>query len=372
MGALLHLRPLPSRSGRLRFQVVAALGVENPPDEYSDVPSRGRAWRWRNPPTGEPEGLAEAQAGMVTQIIRGKLRSGWSINRANVRLAARPVRQVAQDGEDEVSHESQVVVGPESTCAEGETRPPQAPVVDGLVGFPLQVATRLQRVGLNTRCAVEDTLTAGDDVFLALPGIGPATLRAVKEWLDPPVQTDHAEAKVEEWPQAVPETDEEPSEAEQDETVAAVSEPGEVPCARADRPVEQASGEPQPAPSRGSQAALEAISEAPLVASAVCEDAQEACQPQPQTPEPTITVEGDGVGGQHLAQWQGVARVGLTPVAQRLGFEEVQVLVHEDEGQSTLVAYWPGGEATLFCPVDGRVGQMRAVRELVQQIKAAA
>jgi hypothetical protein len=104
----------------------------------------------------------------------------------------------------------------------------------------------------------------------------------------------------------------------------------------------------------------------------VCEDAQQAYQPQPQTPEPIITVEGDGVDGQRLAQWQGVARVGLTPVAQRLGLDEVQLLVHETEGQSTLVAYWPGGEATLSCPIDGRAGQMRAVRELVQQIKAAA
>jgi hypothetical protein len=36
------------------------------------------------------------------------------------------------------------------------------------------------------------------------------------------------------------------------------------------------------------------------------------------------------------------------------------------------VAYWPGGETTLSCPVDGRAGQMRAVRELIQQIQAAA
>ena len=77
------------------------------------------------------------------------------------------------------------------------------------------------------------------------------------------------------------------------------------------------------------------------------------------------------MGGQRLAQWQGVARVGLTPVAQRLGLEEVQVLVHEDGEASTLVVYWPGGETTLSCPVDGRAGQMRAVRELIQRIQAA-
>jgi hypothetical protein len=406
MGAMFHLRPLPSRSGRLRFQVVSALGVENPPDEYSDVPSRGRAWRWRNPPTDEPEGLTEAQAGMVNQIVRGKLRSGWSINRANARLATWLVRQAAQDGEDEASHESQSTVGAESTaksadahpaedltsgeptqparcesvgpgeseaaCAEGGTRPPQVLVVEDLVGLPPQMATRLQRVGLNTRRSVEDTLAVGDDVFLALPGIGPATLRAVKEWLDASTRTDQAKVEVEEQPEAVPDTAEELCGAEEDATVAAATEPGEVPCTLVDRLAERASSEPRPTPSRRSQAALEAASDVPLVASAVCEDAQQAYQPQPQTREPTITVEGDGVDGQRLAQWQGVARVGLTPVAQRLGFEEVQVLVHEDEGQSTLVAYWPGGEATLSCPVDGRVGQMRAIRDLVQQIRAAA
>jgi hypothetical protein len=218
---------------------------------------------------------------------------------------------------------------------------------------------------------VEDTLAAGDDVFLALPGIGPATLRVVKEWLDPPAQTDHTEVEEEEQPQAVPDTAEELPVPDQDETVAAATEPGKAPCALADRSVEQASGDSQPVPSRGSPVVPATVSDAPLVASAVCEDAQQAYQPQPQTPEPTITVEGDGVDGQRLAQWQGVARVGLTPVAERLGLDEVQLLVHEDEGQSTLVAYWPGGETTLSCPVDGRVGQMRAIRELVQQIRAA-
>jgi hypothetical protein len=48
------------------------------------------------------------------------------------------------------------------------------------------------------------------------------------------------------------------------------------------------------------------------------------------------------------------------------------MLVHEDGGASTLVACWPGGETTLSCPIDGRAGQMRAVRELVQQIRAVA
>jgi hypothetical protein len=403
-GAAVYLRPLPANSGRLRFQVVAALGVENPPDEYSDVPSRGRAWRWRNPPAGEVEGLNEAQAEVVAGIVKGKLRSGWSINRANARLAAQLARQAAQERGREIPRGSQAAVGvevvtgiasetlitdtpiqpaqqepaepeqPEAERSEIEARPPEVAVADDLADLPPQVAARLQRVGLSTRRAVEDTLAAGDDILLALPGIGPATLAAVRGWLNPPAQTDRAEAgtEAEEPPQAVLDTGEEPSGEERDEAALVVATPGETPPALADRSVERASSEPRPNPARRSRADLAVIPDAPLVASDVCEDARPAYQPQPQTPEPTITVEGDGVDGQRLAQWQGVARVGLTPVAQRLGLAEVQVLVHENEGQSTLVAYWPGGEATLSCLVDGRAGQMCAIRELIQQIRAAA
>jgi hypothetical protein len=356
-GAVVHLRPLPANSGRLRFQIVASLGVENPPDEYGDVPSRGRAWRWRNPPTGEAKGLNEAQAEVVAGIVKGKLRSGWSINRANARLAARPARRTvgehAADGETKSAKEQKPVASA-SASPEIETAAPPATLSAGdLEGLSLQAAARLRQVGLCTRQAVEDTLAAGDDVFLALPGIGPATLAAVKEWLNHPAQIDHMEAEPEEQPAAALDTDEELSDMEQDEAVAVIATLGEMP------------------PVTTSLPAPRAISDAPLVASAVCEGVQPAYESQPQAPEPTITVEGDDVDGQRLAQWQGVARVGLTPVAQRLGLEEVQVLVHEDEGQSTLVVYWPGGETTLSCPVDGRAGQMRAVRELIQRIQAA-
>jgi hypothetical protein len=355
-GAAIHLRPLPANSGRLRFQVVAALGVENPPDEYSDVPSRGRAWRWRNPPTGDVEGLSEAQAEVVAGIVKGKLRSGWSINRANARLAARPARRTAGERAatcETRSAKEQRRVASASTSPEIETAATLATLsVGNLEGLSPQAAARLRQVGLYTRQAVEDTLAAGDDVFLALPGIGPATLAAVKEWLDHPTQVDRTEAELEKQPAVALDT-KELSDVEQDETVATAAAPGEA------SPVVTSLPTPR------------VVSDAPLVASAVCEDTQPAYQPQPQLPEPTITVEGDGVGGQRLAQWQGVARVGLTPVAQRLGLEEVQVLVHEDGEASTLVVYWPGGETTLSCPVDGRAGQMRAVRELIQRIQAA-
>jgi hypothetical protein len=346
-GAAVHLRPVPASSGRLRFQVVAALGAENSSDEYSDVPSRGRAWRWRNPPAGEVEGLNEAQAEVVTGIVKGKLRSGWSINRANARLAVRPaVQRMAEDraaARETRRAAAQETVVPAVIPLETETAAPlTTPSVGDLEGLSPQAAARLRQVGLCTRRAVEDTLAAGDDIFLALPGIGAATLAAVKAWLDTPTQTETTDGRAEEQAQTVPYADEEPSSVEQGETALT------------------------------DLVTLAVISDAPLAAGAVCEDARLAYQHQPQAPDPTITVEGDDVDGLRLAQWQGVARVGLTPVAKRLGLEEVQVLVHENEGQSTLVAYWPGGETTLSCPVDGRAGQMRAIRELIQQIQAAA
>jgi len=313
-GAAVHLRPLPANSGRLRFQVVAALGVENPPGEYSDVPSRGRSWRWRNPPAGEVEELNEAQAEMVAGIAKGKLRSGWSINRANARLARQPACKATHKREREASHRAQAAAGeevvaeiadetsttetptqpvqqkstaleqPEAERSEIETQPPEVPVTDELADLPPQVAARLQRVGLGTRRAVGDTLAADGDVFLALPGIGPATLAAVKKWLNPSAQVDYTKAEVEEQPQAVLATDEELSDVEQDETVATIATPGEAPPVVTSLPTPRA------------------VSDAALVVSAVCEDTQPAYQPQPQIPDPTITVEGDGVGGQRLAK----------------------------------------------------------------------
>ena len=64
----------------------------------------------------------------------------------------------------------------------------EAKATGDLEGLPSQVAARLRRVGLNSRKAVEDTLTAGEAVFLTMPGIGPATLDAVQTWLNAPVQ----------------------------------------------------------------------------------------------------------------------------------------------------------------------------------------
>ena len=93
---------------------------------------------------------------------------------------------------------------------------------------------------------------------------------------------------------------------------------------------------------------------------------------QIEIPAPIVIVEGDEVSGQRLAQWRGVAHIGLIPVARRLGLDEIQMLVHEEQGQATLVVYWPGGETTVSCPADGRAGQMKALREVIGQIQAQA
>jgi hypothetical protein len=397
--AAIHLRPLLARSGRLRFQIVAALGMENYPDEYGDVPARGRVWRWRNPPVGAPGGLTEAQAEMVAQIVRGKLRSGWAINRANARLARQAAEEhrrvkkyrAAEEKEYEVVRKPQAagkaeivqkvqsttpVVQPvkrrpaESARPEAEVQSPGATSTGNLEGLSPQVVSRLRRVGLNNREAVEKTLATGEDIFLALSGIGPATLEAVKIWLSDPVQDGHTGTELEEMSWLEPifpvEIEPEPRANLQSSTT--------------EKAGDEDQGEDNAKAKTDAEAKLQSLAESespapehteikPVVAEA---EASVTSQPAVQIPDPTITVEGDGVLGQRLIQWQGVARVGLTPVARRLGLDEIQMLIHEDQDQSTLVAYWPGGETTLSCPINGRAGQMRAVRELVQQIRAAA
>jgi hypothetical protein len=63
---------------------------------------------------------------------------------------------------------------------------------------------------------------------------------------------------------------------------------------------------------------------------------------------------------------------GSTELAKILGLDEIQMLVHEEQGQATLVVYWSGGETTVSCPADGRAWQMKALREVIGQIQAQA
>ena len=395
MGVALHLRSLPARSGRLRFQVITALGIENPPGEYGDVPARGRVWRWRNPPAGEPEGLTEVQAGMVAQIVRGKLRSGWAINRANGRLARQVAeeREAARKSQITIAEDAKVVEGAEGASevrpavpvsqspqsedhqpAEPEPQPSKAAATGGLKGLSSQVTARLRRVGLNTRQAVEELLATGDAVFLALPGIGSATLAAVQTWLSAPTQTDVTETESES--ESEPQADgratagvvQDEAEAETQPQAESVS-PAEEQAEGEDKSDAEVRAQPQLQPQAGSVPLTEERVEGEGQDDA---EAQPQPQPQAQVPDPTIIVEGDGVSGQRLAGWRGVALVGLTPVARRLGLEEIQMLVHEEEGQgqATLVVYWPGGETTISHPADGRAGQMRALREVIGQIQA--
>ncbi|MCK4300762.1 MAG: hypothetical protein KAX80_14570, partial [Planctomycetes bacterium] len=322
MGVALHLRPLPAQSGRLRFQVIAALGIENPPGEYGDVPARGRIWRWRNPPAGETEGLTEVQAGMVAQIVRGKLRSGWAINRANGRLE----RQVAE--EREAARKSQITIAEDAKAvettecasevrpavpvfqseehqpAEPKPQPSKAAATGGLEGLSSQVTARLRRVGLNTQEAVEELLATGETVFLALPGIGSATLAAVQvqTWLSAPTQTDvtETESESESEPQAdgqatdvVLQSDAEAEIQPQAESIP----PAEEQAEGEDRSDAEVQAQPQLQPQAGSVPLAEE-----RVEGEGQDDAEAQAQPQPQlqaqVPDPTIIVEGDGVSGQ--------------------------------------------------------------------------
>lgn len=333
-GVAVHLRSLPARSGRVRFQVVNIWQMEGAPAEYGDVPAHGRVWRWRKPPAGETEGLTEAQAKIVAQIVQGKARSGWAINRANARLGrqAAEERKAAHEAEaarrvaEAAETEAELVVEnqPEANVqveAEAETQAGGQVEEDDLEGLSPRVTARLQRVGLNTRQSVAEIIAAGEMAFLSLPGIGPRTLKDIQSWLSVP-----DEAKPESQVEAEP-----PAETAEAEPEASV-------------------GDQSPSEERPQSVVVE--------------------QPQVKVSAPAIIVEGsDEVSGQRLAGWRGVAQVGLAPVARRLGLSEIQVLVCEEQKQATLLAYWPGGEAEISCPIDGPAGQKRAVRQIIAAVQ---
>jgi len=54
----------------------------------------------------------------------------------------------------------------------------------GLEGLPARFATRLRKADLYHHHAVKKAFSAGEKAFTARYGIGPATLAAVREWLN--------------------------------------------------------------------------------------------------------------------------------------------------------------------------------------------
>jgi hypothetical protein len=177
------------------------------------------------------ETRAAAQAGVVTQIVQGRLRSGWSINRVNARLARqaageRPAARRPQEAESVQSAEGRNearAAAPVLQPAEPALQSSEATASGDLEGLSPQVAVRLQRVGLSTRAAVEEILAAGEEVFLALPGVGPATLAVVQAWLSAPAPTCVTETETDPQP-------EEPATAEivHDGTAAAAHHTGSL------------------------------------------------------------------------------------------------------------------------------------------------
>ena len=349
-GVAVHLRSLPAQSGRIRFQVISTWKMEGAPAEYGDVPAHGRVWRWRKPPTGEPEGLTEAQAKVVAQIVQGNIRSGWAINRANARLGrqaaeerkaaheAEAARRVAEAAETEA--ELVVESQPEASVqveAEAETQAGGQAEEDGLEGLSPRVTARLQRVGLNTRQSVEEIVTAGETAFLVLPGIGLATLAAVQEWLE-------------------------------DEDVEEVKE---VEAATEALASEEIQTQVEAEPPREAESESESLVEDQPATTRADDETKSQGNVVSVPSAPIILVEGsDEVSGQRLAGWRGAALVGLTPMARRLGLGQIQVLVCEEQKQATLLAYWPGGEAEISCPADGPAGQKKAIRKVIAAIKS--
>jgi hypothetical protein len=137
LGRAVHLRPLLARSGRLRFQVVEAWQMNGEaPDEYSDLPARGRSWAWCEPPNGLPEGLGQAQSELVHQLCRNRV-PGWRINQANARLAEKRICATSREGpESDRPHRSpKACPGDRGRNEEAEKRATAgAPAPEGKLG----------------------------------------------------------------------------------------------------------------------------------------------------------------------------------------------------------------------------------------------
>ena len=348
-GQAVLLRPEGTRSGRVSFAVLGSFGLDNTPESYSDLPGRSRVWRWRRPPEGEVDGLSEEQAQMVARIGKRGCKKGWDINKANARLTEGRRRQAARAESVEVAL---VAEGPAVALAE-EVLVEEAGRLNvaELVTVPA-VVVETPSVGEDPVAPQPEKMqvtepVVPDAVELAAPVIEaqPVVAEEVEglEGLEPRVVGKMERASITTWQQLI-------------EVLAAGDE------AFLDLPGIGAKT------LESVKVALESRGAGDAESEGQAEIADTPAGAVASQPEPTITVEGDGVEAARLAQWRGVVRVGLGPVAKRLGFEEVQLLVHEDEGLSTLLVYWPGGETTVSCDSNGRAGMIRAVRRLVGQL----
>lgn len=99
--------------------------------------------------------------------LRGANLQGSNLENANLRDA--DLREADLNGVNLEGAELEGAVLPDSMSLEG---------------LPGQFRVRLEKAGLNNRPIVREALREGDQAFMSIYGIGPATLAAVKEWLE--------------------------------------------------------------------------------------------------------------------------------------------------------------------------------------------
>ena len=295
-----QLRPHPAASGRLYFQVVDAIGTTDAPAKYDDFPSNSRTWK-----TGkwtEPEGFTSEQVRFLRKLTSGV--RGRKANRLNAELA-----KAAKEAKEESKTKTDKAEGD----VEAQAIEPTETVLPGL---PAAVVTRLRKVGLTTREAVREVVS-DEATFLALPGIGEATLTVVREWL------------------AEPSTQAEPGTKAES----------------------------------GHEAELDASSN------------EKAVEAQLETREvnPEIVVAGISVGGDmagtRLNEWSGLAKAALLPALRAGRIGRLDLLVEETHNgngpEVNILASWDEDSAEVIVPGNGdRSCRIAAMRQLVRELCA--
>ena len=300
-----QLRPRPAASGRLYFEVVDVTGSADVPEKYDDFPASSRTWKAKK--WTEAEGFTLDQTRFLHALVSGI--RGREANALNAALAKKV--------ETNVKAEASVDAQPQVAAETPKTTEPEPETTVDLPGLPAAVAGRLHKVGLTSRQAVRE---AADDetTFLALPGIGKATLMAVQKWL-----------------------------AEEDEDTTATSR-----------------NDDSKDPSGGLEDAKPGIVEA---------------EPEAAEVEPEIVVAGismdDDMSGIRLTEWRGLANAILTPLLRTGRIGRMELLIEEthngDGPEVGILASWDGDMTEVTVSGNGdRSCRIQAMRQLVAALRA--
>lgn len=309
------LEAAATRRGRIVFTVAAATGFEgDAPKGFSQLPARARFWRVKG---WKAEAVPPEVGTLLRKAVRRGLR-GREFNEMNAALAR------ARDQEAAAVAVAETAPEPVTRATAGSAAGPAAGDLDGLSPT---VARRLQRVGLNTREAVQEA-AADETALLALPGIGPATLAAVREWLGEP----------------------------------ATGTAARVEAGEADEPSSQVEvGPADPAPE-------------------AAKTGEESEDTSPNVVESEVVVVGLQMGadmpGIRLNEWRGIAHT-LVPVLGELEIPRLELLVEESWNgngpEVGLLATWDGNAVEVVIPGDGnRSCRIAAMRRMVQELRATA